>query len=139
MKILPRLLLVGALLAGGLAAPAYAASSDPLFINLTTDDQHRANMALQFGLSQLQRGHALTLYMNDRNVMIASKPFLPKFTEQQHLLREAIDKGATVLVCPMCMAHYGVREGDLVSGARVSNPELAEAALFKDQTKTLSW
>jgi predicted peroxiredoxin len=77
--------------------------------------------------------------MNDRNVMIASKPFLPKFTEQQHLLREAIDKGATVLVCPMCMAHYGVREGDLVSGARVSNPELAEAALFKDQTKTLSW
>jgi sulfur relay (sulfurtransferase) complex TusBCD TusD component (DsrE family) len=139
MKTIPSLLLVGALLVAGFAAPAYAASSDPLFINLTTDDKHRANMAMTFGMSQLSRGHALTLYLNDRNVMIASRPFLPKFIEQQKLLRAAIDKGATVLVCPMCMKQYGVVESDLLPGVRVSNPDLAEAALFKEHTKTLSW
>jgi hypothetical protein len=37
------------------------------------------------------------------------------------------------------MKHYGVGEGDLVSGIRVGNPELTEKALFEGNTKSLTW
>lgn len=39
----------------------------------------------------------------------------------------------------MCMKHYGVKEADLIDGAKVSNPDLVGGALFKDNTKTLTW
>jgi len=32
-----------------LTAPALAGDTDPLFVNMTTDDAHRANMAITFG------------------------------------------------------------------------------------------
>ena len=35
--------------------PAFAGDTDPLFVNLTTDDTHRANMAMNFGQNQLKR------------------------------------------------------------------------------------
>lgn len=50
-----------------------------------------------------------------------------------------MSKGATVLICPMCMKHYGVKEADLLSGLKVGKPELTGGALFKDNTKTLTW
>lgn len=42
MRILNRLLLVVVLVL--LACPAFAGAKDPLFINLTSDDSHRALM-----------------------------------------------------------------------------------------------
>ena len=52
--------LAGCAGASGGAAPADS-KADPLFINMTTDDPHRANMALSFGMKQLDaavRGYA---------------------------------------------------------------------------------
>lgn len=39
----------------------------------------------------------------------------------------------------MCMKYYGVKEGDLLSGLKVGTPELTGAAVFKDNTKSLTW
>ena len=39
-----------------------------------------------------------------------------RFKEHQQVLAALIDKGATVLVCPMCMEHYGVNKTDLSPG-----------------------
>jgi len=39
----------------------------------------------------------------------------------------------------MCMKHYGVKEADLLPGIKVGNPEVTGGALFKDNTKTLTW
>ena len=50
-----------------------AGASDPLLINLTSDDGHRSLMAISFGQNQLQRGHPLTVYRNDKAVRITSK------------------------------------------------------------------
>lgn len=44
-----------------------------------------------------------------------------------------------MIVRTLCMKHYGVKEGDLLPGLKVGNPELAGAALFKDNGKTLTW
>ncbi|NJM10009.1 MAG: DsrE family protein [Bdellovibrionaceae bacterium] len=131
--------LVLTLLASFMATPAFAGSNDPLFINMTASDSHRATMAIGFGVRQLDRGHPLTIFLNDRGVLVASQKNAAEYAEQQKLLTDAIKKGAAVYVCPSCMKHYGVPEGDLLPGTQVSNPELIGSALFEDGTKTLSW
>lgn len=118
---------------------AVAGDRDPLFINLTSDDGHRLNMAFTFGGNQHSRGHTLTVFMNDRSVLAASKANQAKFKDQQQTMQELLGKGVTIIVCPMCMKHYGVSEADLLPGLKVGNPELTGAALFQDNTKTLTW
>jgi sulfur relay (sulfurtransferase) complex TusBCD TusD component (DsrE family) len=139
MKLLTSFLFALALLAGAISPPAVAGESDPLFVNLTTDEPHRANMGITFGKNQAERGHALTIFLNDRGVLIGSKSNAAKFAAHQKTLSELMGKGAVVLICPMCMKQYGVNESDLLPGLKIGNPELLDAALFKGSTKTLTW
>lgn len=139
MRFFSALLLGLALIVANLSAPAFAANTDPLFVNMTTDDPHRASMAIVFGKNQLERGHPLTVFLNDKGVFVGSKANAAKFPEQQKLLAEVLGKSGVVLVCPMCMKHYGVKESDLLPGLKVGNPELTGGVLFKDNTRTLSW
>lgn len=118
---------------------ALAGATDPLFINLTSDDGHRIRMALQFGGVQLQRGHPLTIFLNDRAVVVASKKNSATYAEQQRTIADLIGKGAVILVCPMCMQHYGVQESDLLPGLLTGNPDRTGSALFRDNTKTMTW
>lgn len=121
------------------AATAFAGDADPLFINLTTDDGHRIDMAIAFGGNQLKRGHPLTVFMNDRAVMAASKANAARFPEQQKAIADLVADGVTILVCPMCMRHYGVKPEDLLPGVTVGNPDRTGAALFQDNTRTMTW
>ena len=121
------------------AGTAVAGDKDPLFINMTTDEGHRATMAIGFGKNQMERGHPLTIFLNDKGVHVASKGNANKYGAQQKMLSEAMQKGATVIACPMCMKHYGVKETDLLSGIKVGKPELTGGQLFQDNTKTLTW
>ncbi len=139
MKLLATLLLALALAAGAVAPPATAGPTDPLFVNLTTDDPHRANMGISFGKNQLERGHPLTIFLNDKGVLVGSTANAGKYGEHQKALADVVAKGGTVLMCPMCMKHYGVRESDMLPGIKVGNPELTGAALFRDNGKTLTW
>lgn len=121
----------------GVVAPAPGAR--PLFINLTSDDAHRARMAIGFGGNQLQAGHPLTIYLNDRGVLLVSRAHSAQFAEQQQLLTALHKAGAQVLVCPMCMKHFGVSPQDLIVGAQASNPRLTNQALFQPGSISLSW
>ncbi|MBK1723272.1 DsrE family protein [Thiocystis violacea] len=133
-------LMLAVIIATSLAAgPAFAGEMDPLFVNLTTDDSHRARMAMNFGQNQLKRGHPLTIFLNDRGVFLASTANAAKFADQQKGLEAIMESGGTVIVCPMCMKHYEVSESDLLPGLKVGNADLTGGALFQDGTKTLSW
>jgi len=128
----------------GCVAPALvvtptAGGADPLFINMTTDDPHRANMALSFGMKQLDLGHPLTVFLNDKGVFVGTTVNAEQFAEQQKTIAALLEKGAVVYSCPMCMQHYGVNEADLLPGILVSNPDAIGGALFKADTKTLTW
>lgn len=140
MRLLKILTILAALsLLPGAAGLARAGDTDPLFTNVTTDEPHRANMALSFSKNQLERKHPVTIFLNDRAVVLASRTQSDKFKLHQELLQDMMKKGATVIVCPMCMKHYGVQETDLIEGAKVGNSNLTGGALFKDGTKTLTW
>lgn len=121
------------------SVPAAAATHDPLFVNLTTDEGHRASMAVMFSRSMLERGHPVTIWLNDRGVFLASKKSTGTFGEQQKALAELMAKGAVVIVCPFCAKHYGVMEADFIDGAKLGNPDLTGGLLFKDGTTTLTW
>ena len=117
----------------------WAGDADPLFVNVTTDDPHRANMALTFSKNQFERKHPVTIFLNDRAVFLGSRAYGERFKHHQELLQAFLKDGATVLICPMCMKHYGVKEADLIEGIKAGNPDLTGGALFRDGTKTLTW
>jgi sulfur relay (sulfurtransferase) complex TusBCD TusD component (DsrE family) len=132
-------------LAAGIAAVAASATATAgdakgkLFVNMTTDEPHRALMALSFARKQQERGHPVTIYFNDRGVLVASVANASGFAAQQELAAAIAGAGGALLVCPMCMKHFGVEEEQLMPDARVSNPDLAGEALFADDTRTLTW
>lgn len=140
MRFLPALALAAALLCavtptGG----ALAGDNDPLFVNVTTDESHRAEMALTFSKGQLDRHHPVTIFLNDRAVFLGSKAYATRFAPQQEMLAAFVKAGATVLICPMCMKYYGVKQEDLIEGIKVGNPDLTGAALFAEGSRSLSW
>ena len=134
-----KLLTLSALVLALSGSAAWAGNNDPLFINMTSNDGHRATMAIAFGAKQQAHGHALTIFLNDKGVLVGSKAHAKKFADQQKDLQDAMAKGATVIICPMCMKHYKVAETDLLPGIKIGSPDVTGAALFQDNGKSLTW
>jgi sulfur relay (sulfurtransferase) complex TusBCD TusD component (DsrE family) len=122
-----------------LSLSAFAGANDPLFINLSTDETHRASMAINFGKHHSANGHPLTIFLNDKAVMLGVKAGSTKFADQQQALTEVISSGALVIMCPMCLKQAGYTEADLIAGVKLGSPKVTGDALFKDGTKTMSW
>lgn len=120
-------------------AAAQAADRPSLFLNLTSDNSQRSETGLIFARDQMARGHALTVFLNDQAVRMGSSSNLRNFVIQQKLLRDLMGKGAVVLVCRVCMRHYGVTEASLMQGMLLDDPERVGEALFRDNTRTLTW
>lgn len=139
MRIFRTLLVALALIVICATASARADEHGSLFVNMTSDDSHRANMAFAFSKGQLDRGHPVTIWLNDKGVFVASKGSTDKLGEPQTALKGLMASGAQVIVCAMCMKHYGVKESDLLDGIKISNPDISGAALFKDDAKALTW
>lgn len=139
MKLIQRFLLALALIAGAAVVPARAGDTTALFINLTTDDPQRAGVGLTFGLHQQEAGHPLTLFLNERGVLLASRQHADRLAGLQQLLTQLLSRGATVLVVPASMKQHGLGEADLLPGVQLSNRQRSGEALFRNDTRTLSW
>lgn len=127
------------LMAASLAPPALADNDDPLFINMTTADAHRAKMAIVFARKQQELKHPITIFLNDKGVLVGAKSKAAEFKEHQDGLAAIMKAGGVVIACPMCMDHYGVAKDDLMDGIQPGNPKLTGDRLFEDDTKTLTW
>jgi predicted peroxiredoxin len=137
MKLL-RLLVVFAIILAGLGQVASAGGADPLFVNLATDDNHKANMAIALSKEMLKQGHPVTIYLNSQAVQIADRSN-PRYAMQQAKLTEFISKGGTVLVCPVCEQFLHLNQSNLVPGVQLSTADKVSQALFRENAKTLSW
>lgn len=122
-----------------LSLSAFAGANDPLFINLTTDDAHRSTMAINFGKHHSANGHPLSIFLNDKGVILGVKAGSDKYFAQQKELSDIIAKGGLVIMCPMCLKNAGYTEADLIPGVKLGSPKVTGDALFKDGTKTMSW
>lgn len=69
-------------LLASLSLTAFAGTNDPLFINLSTDELHRSTMAINFGKHHSTNGHPLTIFLNDKAVMMGVKAGSTKFADQ---------------------------------------------------------
>ena len=136
MKFL-RLLVVFAIVLAGLGQVALARSADPLFVNLSTDDNLRANMAIAISKEMLKQGHPVTIFLNSQAVQIADKNN-PRYAMQQQKLGEFISKGGKVYIDQTCSEFLHVNRGLCVPGAQFLDPDVPKA-LFKPNTRTLSW
>lgn len=123
----------------GLVSTAFAGKDDPLFVNLSSDDMHRSAMAVRFSKAMIERGHPVTIFLNDRGVLVASTAKSKEFSEQQKDLAALMEKGATVIACQHCVHHYGMKEEEALKGIKMGTPEVTGDALFKDNTKTMTW
>jgi predicted peroxiredoxin len=137
MKLL-RILVVLVIILAGLVQVVSAGGSDPLFVNLTSTDHHKANMAIALSREMLKHGHPVTIYLNCQAVQIVNKKN-PEYAMQQKKLGEFITKGGTVLVCPMCEKFLRLSQADLIPGVQMSNANAVDQALFRPNTKILSW
>lgn len=135
MKNLFRMFLVVVIL----ATASFAAAKDALFVNMTSNDAHRANMATKLPLRMNKMGHPVTIFLNDKGVFVASKSANAEFADAQKNLAELIKNGAKVFVCPYCLDHHKVDAKNLIEGAEISDPSKIDAALFGKNTQTLSW
>jgi sulfur relay (sulfurtransferase) complex TusBCD TusD component (DsrE family) len=136
IKLFKVMALVLALVTSSLA---FSAANDPLFINLSTDEPGRASMAINFGKHHSFAGHPLTIFLNDKAVMMGVKAGSTKFADQQQALSGLISSGALVIMCPICLKQAGYMESDLIAGVKLGGPQITGEALFKDGTKTMSW
>lgn len=140
MRPLRLVLLVFALFAVVAGRPAAADEAGSLFVNLTTDDPHRAAMAFAFSKAQMALGHPVTIWLNDRGVFLGDlNSSAGKLSQPQTMLKELMSNGAQVIACPMCMKHYGIGDTSLLSGIKTGDPKMTGAALFKDGAQTLTW
>lgn len=115
-----------------------ALAADPLFVNLTSDDGHRAHMAIAFSQATLEAGHPVTLFLNVDAVKIAAT----KARKQQHnreMLEKFMKSGGKVLACPHCVEHAKLKAADLIEGVQIGKPEMTQEALFAPGARTLSW
>jgi predicted peroxiredoxin len=114
------------------------------FINLTTFDKGKAGHALHFAEVQMERGHPVTIFLNQQSVLFAAKntpmgawPMSAKTIRE--MLADLIKQGAKVIVCKMCAAMQNVDKGDLIKGAEMGNPGLVADTLFDPNYKVVSW
>ncbi|MCP9841935.1 DsrE family protein [Synechococcus sp. J7-Johnson] len=84
-------------------------------------------------------GHPVTIFLNYRGVLVGSRTKAASLTERQGLIAELLASGGTVLICPLCMKHYGKSEAELLNSLQIDNPTKTGAALFRQGSQALGW
>ena len=124
MKRIFQLLFAFSLIISSAAAPVFAGATDPLYVNMTTNDSHRANMAISFSKNQFERGHPLTIFLNDEGGIGRLQGQCRSVSRASENAGRAHGRGAVVLICPMCMKQYGVKEADILPGRQGRQPRI---------------
>lgn len=147
MSMLKRLLtplFLGLALIGSGNAIAAPDKGNTLFYNLTTDEVWPAGMAAAQAYNAAKRGHEVIVYLNVRGVYLAAKDRKQDTLgatgrTAQETLQMAIENGARVLVCPMCMKQGGLSPDDLIDGVELGKPDKLFKLLSRDALVALSY
>ncbi len=103
-----------------------------IIVNVTHNEKGKCFMAFNFAKVAKMRGHNVVVWLNSDAVKLADPD-----KKDSKAVKDLIDKGIKVYVCPVCSKRYGIKK--LVNGAEFSNPDLIFSLLTKDDTKVLGW
>jgi sulfur relay (sulfurtransferase) complex TusBCD TusD component (DsrE family) len=103
------------------AQSGLAADKRLLLINLTSYTTEESHKAIDYAKEELEQGRPVVIFLNDRGVLAAALTHAQTYKDQQRELTELMKRGATVLVCPDCLKHYGVEAKTLLAGVKVSD------------------
>ena len=134
------LILLAAFFAGAVSAD----DEKTIFYNVTTEEAWAAGMAVGQATSALDNGYSVVIFLNVRGVFLASKNFnTDSFSESgkslQEMLKSAMEKGATVVICPMCMKKAGMTMEDVIKGVVKGGPDVTMKAMTAEDTVVISF
>ncbi len=112
--------------------------------NITTDEAWPAGMATTQAYKASEAGHDVVIYLNVRGVYLAAtnrKQDTLGATGRtaQENIRMAMEHGAQVIVCPMCLGQAGLTRNDLIEGTEPGSPDMLFKILSRDDLVTLSY
>ena len=115
-----------------------------IFYNLTTEEAWAAGMALGQATKALENDYDVVIFLNVRGVFLASKNFKTDSwsgsgKSLQDMLKTAMDKGAKVVICPMCMNKAGMTMDDVIKGVVKGGPDVTMKAMTADDTAVISF
>ena len=115
-----------------------------IFYNLTTDEAWAAGMALGQATKALENGYDVAIFLNVRGVFLASKKFTTDGSgasgrSLREMLETARDKGAKVIICPMCMKKAGLTMNDVIEGVVKGGPDVTMKTMTADNTAVISF
>lgn len=144
MKVLKSSLAVLFLLSMVAVAPVSADDRKTIFYNVTTEDAWAAGMALGQANKAIDAGYKVVIFLNVHGIFIASKSFLTDINglsgkSMQDMLKAAMDKGARVIICPMCMKKAGLTMDDLIEGVVKGGPDVTLKAMTAEDTVVISF
>jgi len=141
-----RRLALTVLMALALALPLGAAQAQDdrtLVINLTSDDVWTGQMAMNFARRIQEDGGNVVVFLNVRAVTFANSN-VPQHTQAatgktpHERIKEIIDAGGEVYLCPSCTEQAGLNIDDRIDGVKVGGPEF-RAILMAPDTKIISY
>lgn len=124
--------------------PLSADEQESIFYNLTTDEAWKAGMALGQATNALKKGYKVIIHLNTRAVFIASKSFATDINgasgkSLQDMLKALVDKGAQVIICPMCMKKAGLTMDGVIAGVSKAGPDITFKLMTDDHTTVISY
>jgi predicted peroxiredoxin len=112
-----------------------AADKDSLFLNLTSNEPWRVEMALKFALVNIQAGHPVTVFLNVEGVRVAAAG-IPETASKSgaEMIADILAAGGKVIVCPMCLKKAGLDADSLVKGVTMGGHAVILPAMYGSST-----
>lgn len=118
--------------------------SDNLFVIVTTDDEMTQLMSMVLAVQSMKQGAAVNVLLCGEAGALAvagspEKVLKPLNKSPQMLLKNLIDKGSGVEICPLYLPNSDKTEADLLTGISVANPSQIAEKLLQKNTKILTY
>ena len=108
--------------------------SRTIVVNLTEAKGLKPTMAVRFATVALQRGHKAVLWLNSEAVVLAQAGSKSEATKA---LKNFMDMGGKVYVCPVCAQKLGVKK--LIEGVEWERPDHIFSLISDENTRLMNW
>lgn len=130
-----------------LALPALASGSESakkLFVIVTTDDPVTQLMSMVLATQTMKQGASVDVLLCGKAGSLAIKDssevlLKPNNKSPQMLLKNLVNSGVSVEICPPYLPNNEKTATDLINGVSVAKPPLVAEKLLQKDTKILSY